>query len=195
VRDYLNIHARSKADAEQLVMDDDRDAGTVILRPHAVYGPGDTMLLPRIEKAVKLGRLMLPNGGRSLNSLTRIDNLVGVILEMIEVDVLEHRIFNVADGDVVTLRCAVQSILGSRGKKVSILGLPPDLAWNLGKATEWFYREMESGKTPALTRYLASQLGYEQTLDLTRIENQLGRKMPHSDFSDAASWDKPLVPA
>lgn len=193
-RDYLNLHARSKADAERLVMNDNRDAGTIILRPHAVYGPGDTTLLPRLEKAVKMGGLMLPNGGRSLNSLTRIDNLVQVILEMAETDVLRHRVFNVADGDVVTLRFAVKSIWESRGKKLAVFDLPADLAWNIGRATEWLYREVESGKTPMLTRYVASQLGYEQTLDLSRIENQLGRKMPDSDFSDAASWSKMLLP-
>lgn len=194
-RDLLNIHTRSKADAELLVLADNRDAGAIILRPHAVYGPGDTTLLPRVERSIKLGGLMLPNGGRSLTSLTRIENLVQVIMEMAEIEVPSHRVYNVADGDVVTLRFALSSILESRGRKVKIIGFSPDLAWNLGKATEWFYREMESSKTPPLNRYTAGQLGYEQTLDLTRIEDQLGRKMPASDFSDASSWDKPLVPA
>jgi hypothetical protein len=52
---------------------------------------------------------------------------------------------------------------------------------------------MDLAKAPPVTRYLVSQLGYEQTLDLTRIQNQLGRHLPFSDFSDADNWDKPTV--
>lgn len=186
--DFLNFYAQSKADAEKLVMKDDRSAGSVILRPHAIYGPGDTTLLPRVEQAARRGRLLLPNGGHSLASLTRIDNLVEVIIQMTEIDLLNHKIYNVSDGNVVTLRTALSEMLTARGKKVKIIGIRPDLAWKLGKSAEWLYNEMEATKAPPLTRYIVSQLGYEQTLNINRIENQLGRRMPFSDFSDAASW-------
>ena len=56
VRRFLSAYSESKALAEVEL------AGTdaVILRPHAVYGPGDTTLLPRILAGVRRGRLVLP---------------------------------------------------------------------------------------------------------------------------------------
>jgi nucleoside-diphosphate-sugar epimerase len=191
--DFLNFHAQSKADAEKLVLNDNRDAGSVILRPHAVYGPGDTTLLPRVEQASRRGRLLLPNGGDNLASLTRIDNLVKVILEMVEIESFSHKIYNVSDGNIVTLRTALNEMLAARGKTVKIIGIRPGIAWRIGKSAEWLYNEMEAKKAPPLTRYIVSQLGYEQTLNISRIENQLGRKMPFSDFSDAASWDREML--
>jgi nucleoside-diphosphate-sugar epimerase len=191
--DFLNFYAQSKADAEKLVLKDDRSAGSVILRPHAIYGPGDTTLLPRVEQAARRGRLLLPNGGYNLASLTRIDNLVRVIIEMIEVESLDHKIYNVSDGNVVTLRTALNEMLTARGKTVRIIGIRPDIAWKIGKSAEWLYNELEAKKAPPLTRYIVSQLGYEQTLNISRIERQLGRRMPSSDFSDAANWDKEVL--
>lgn len=187
--DFLNAYSRSKADAEHTVLLDERDSGAIILRPHAIYGPGDTTLLPRVEKAVRMGRLLLPNGGWNLASLTRIDNLVQVIMEMAVLASPDHRVYNVADGVPVTMRIALKSILGNRGIPVKIVDLSANTAWRLGRAAEWFYRELETTKAPPITRYMVSQLGYEQTLNLQRIEAQLGRKMPSSDFSDAASWN------
>ena len=189
--DYLNVYARSKSYAEDVVLKDNRRSGAVILRPHAVYGPGDTTLLPRLEQSVRKGKLVLPGGGWSLASLTRIDNLVQVILDMVDVKSPDHRIYNVADGGLVTLRTALELILKKRGKDVSVIDLPRPVAWKLGSAVEWLYKEMDLVKAPPITKYLVSQLGYEQTLDLTRIQNQLGRKLPFSDFSDASEWDNP----
>ena len=191
VHDFLNVYARSKSYAEDIVLKDTRDAGTVILRPHAVYGPGDTTLLPRLEQSIRKGKLVLPGGGWNVASLTRIENLVQVILDMVGVKSPDHRIYNVADGGLVTVRTALELILKKRGKDVSVVDLPSRIAWKLGSAAEWLYKEMDLAKAPPITKYLVSQLGYEQTLDLTRIQTQLGRKLPFSDFSDAADWDTP----
>lgn len=190
MHDFLNVYARSKAYAEDVVLKDTRNEGTVILRPHAVYGPGDTTLLPRLEKSIRRGKLVLPGGGWNVASLTRIENLVQVILDMVGVKSPDHRVYNVADGGLVTMRTALELILRKRGKQVSVIDLPSPIAWKLGAAAEWLYKEMDLAKAPPITRYLVSQLGYEQTLDLTRIQNQLGRKLPFSDFSDAGAWDK-----
>src|SRR5690606_14012171 len=53
-RGYLNAYGSTKAAAERYLAADAarEDRGpVVVLRPHAVYGPGDTTLLPRIEAA------------------------------------------------------------------------------------------------------------------------------------------------
>ncbi len=77
---YLDAYGTTKAEAERALARDvarhpERGA-VVVLRPHAVYGPGDTTLLPRVEAAVRRGRLVLPGGGRVLQSLTHVDTLL-----------------------------------------------------------------------------------------------------------------------
>ncbi|MCU1416929.1 MAG: hypothetical protein JWP32_1103, partial [Schumannella sp.] len=58
VRRHLSAYSHTKTLAEFELAGVD----AVILRPHAVYGPGDTTLLPRILTGVRRGRLLLPEG-------------------------------------------------------------------------------------------------------------------------------------
>jgi nucleoside-diphosphate-sugar epimerase len=185
---FLNVYCESKFIAENIVRWDRRPAGSFILRPHAVYGPGDTTLLPRVEKALRGKILPLPNGGKSLISLTRVETLVDVIVDLIEYKGLNgHGIFNVADREPVVLRDALKEILSQRGKKVKVLGIPAEFSWQLGTLMQYVAKAYNLGRPP-LTPYIVSQLGYAETLDVSGIEEFLGRKMPASDFSDAGSW-------
>lgn len=185
---FLNVYCESKMIAENIVRWNRRPAGSFILRPHAVYGPGDTTLLPRVEKALRGKFLPLPNGGKSLVSLTRVETLVGVIVDLIEYKGLNaHGIFNVADGEPVILADALTEILLKRGKRVKVLGIPSEFAWKLGSLMQYVAQAYGFG-CPPLTPYIVSQLGYTETLNTDALEGFLGRKMPVSDFSDAGSW-------
>src|SRR5690606_42067058 len=73
VRRYLNAYGASKAAAERAVL---AAPGTIVLRPHAVYGPGDTTLLPRVLSAVRGPFLVAAGTGRQRVSPTSIPNLL-----------------------------------------------------------------------------------------------------------------------
>src|SRR6266567_1526907 len=75
---YLNAYGASKAAAERLVTGACRRG--IVLRPHAVYGPGDTTLLPRLAANVRRGRLLVPGDGTTAVSLTSVDNLATACL-------------------------------------------------------------------------------------------------------------------
>jgi nucleoside-diphosphate-sugar epimerase len=51
----------------------------IILRPRAVFGPGDRAIVPRILAAAKRGVMPLPAGGRALIDLTCVENLLDAI--------------------------------------------------------------------------------------------------------------------
>jgi nucleoside-diphosphate-sugar epimerase len=95
---YLSSYSWSKALAEV----EAARAGAVILRPHAVYGPGDTTLLPRILEGVRRAQLALPNGGRVLHSLTHIDNLIAAVVAGLD-PAVPGGAYNVADEAPVLL--------------------------------------------------------------------------------------------
>src|SRR5690606_7252033 len=104
---FLSSYAESKTFAELEVMGSD----AVILRPHAVYGPGDTTLLPRVLAAVRHGRLVLPEGARVLHSLTHIDHLVDAVRLGLTGP---QGVYNIADAEPVVLAEVIEEFLARR---------------------------------------------------------------------------------
>lgn len=186
---FLNAYTESKAQAEDIVLKDDRANGVFVLRPHAVYGPGDTTLLPRVEAGIHLSRLILPRGGASLMSLTRVENLAQVVLDIAGLE--QHTpggVFNVCDGTPVRLCDALVRIMVRRGMHLKIASVPSGLLWHIGFVLEKVYKACSSSSPPPVSRYLVSQLGYAETLDTSKIEALVGRKMPDTMFNDARHW-------
>lgn len=185
---FLSLYSESKMISENIVRWNRRPAGSFILRPHMVYGPGDSEFLSRIEKSRVGNFLFLPNGGKSLISLTRVESLVAVIMELIEYKGLHaHGIFNVADREPVVLGDAMKEVLSRRGRSVKIIGIPSALAWQIGRLLEYVAKAYNLRRTP-ITQEQVCQLGYDNSLDVSSVEEFLGRKMPVSDFSDAHNW-------
>ena len=81
---YLNAYARAKAAQERLVLARRPDA--LVLRPRAVWGPGDPTLLPRLLARVRGGRLLLPAGGALPASMTYVDSLVEAVVAGLRTD-------------------------------------------------------------------------------------------------------------
>lgn len=186
---FLNAYTASKSQAEDIVLNDDRENGVFILRPHAVYGPGDTTLLPRVEAGIHFSRLILPRGGASLMSLTRVENLAQVVLEIAGLGKsAKGGVFNVCDGTPVRLCDALVRIMVRRGMHLKIASVPSGLLWYAGIALEKAYKAFNSSSPPPVSRYLVSQLGYAETLDVSKIEALLDRKMPGTMFDDARHW-------
>lgn len=71
---YLTAFGASKAAAERLLMG---RSDTVVLRPHAVHGPGDRTLLPRVLGAVRGRAGTCPRPGRASGSIPRPPRPVG----------------------------------------------------------------------------------------------------------------------
>lgn len=71
----MTAYGKTKAAGETLAL----TAGAVILRPRAVYGPGDPHLLPRLRRAVRGGRVLLPGADIQI-SLTAVENLAHACL-------------------------------------------------------------------------------------------------------------------
>jgi nucleoside-diphosphate-sugar epimerase len=75
-------YADSKIEAEKDVLSDNQDAFlTCAIRPHIVFGPGDTRFLPNILRRAQAGKLKMGVGRQlKLSDFTYIDNLIDGIL-------------------------------------------------------------------------------------------------------------------
>ena len=70
-------YARTKAVAERLALSADAAAlAVLVVRPHLVWGPGDTQLVARIVARARAGRLPLLGRGTALVDTTYVDNAV-----------------------------------------------------------------------------------------------------------------------
>ncbi|MEU5691811.1 SDR family oxidoreductase [Actinosynnema sp. NPDC020468] len=179
---YLTPYGATKADAERVL------AGrpdTVVLRPHAVYGPGDPTLLPRVLGAIRGRTLVLVGDGRAAQSLTSLDNLVAATLLACTGP---PGVYNVADAEPVVLQEALAQLLAERGLDVRIRHLPVGLAWPVAGVAERAWRLVGAKNPPRLTRYAISHLAHERTLDLTAARERLGYRPTPTSFRGAAEW-------
>ncbi|MBX3194778.1 MAG: NAD(P)-dependent oxidoreductase [Microbacteriaceae bacterium] len=180
-RRYLSAYSETKALAEREL------AGTdaVILRPHAVYGPGDTTLLPRVLAGVRRGRLVLPEAAEVPHSLTHIDTLVHAVRRGLD-PASPPGTYNVADAEPVLLSAVLREFLERRGVRATLTGIPYRAAYALAGALEAAAHVART--RPRLTRYAVSQLGMQRTLDLTRARERLGFDPAPTSLEGAEYW-------
>ena len=182
----FTAYARTKAEAERVLTASGR--AVVILRPHAVYGPGDSTLLPRVLAARRFGWFPLPGDGRNRISVTYVYNLALAVQLALE-SAVPSGVFNVADEEEPTTDDMLRTMLRRHGVGDRLLHVPHWAARSLAALNESAWRLARISSEPILTRYAVAHLAESFTLDVTRVRAQLGYA-PRWNFRDA-----PLRPA
>lgn len=171
---FLNAYSKTKREAELLVSAA-LNRHRVILRPHIVYGLGDTTVLPRILEARKLGRFLVLGDGKNLISVTHVENLVHAVLQTLKAKLPEGcEIFNVADESQDTVDNLINALRGALSIKETILHIPRLPAYAFGVLEEGVYRLIGSKHPPLLTRYAVAQMAYGHALDISKAVRLLG---------------------
>jgi nucleoside-diphosphate-sugar epimerase len=179
----FTAYARSKAAAEKVVLCSGRNV--VILRPHIVYGPGDTTLMPRVLAARRFGRLVVPGNGQNRVSVTHVENFVAAVECVLEAESTTGT-FNVADAESPTVNDLLQALLAAANAPTRFVYVPRSVAWTLAVASERLWTIARAQNAPRLTRYLVSNIADGHTLDLTRAREGLGYE-PRRSFRDMAA--------
>lgn len=146
-------YAASKFTAEQEAL----THGAVVLRPRAVYGPGDPYLEPRILAALRGRTMLLPGTDRPL-SLTHVGNLAAAVCAALG---WENGAYNIADARLYRRDDTVKELLAAHGIDARIVHLPARLMHGVAGLAE-------RRATSPLSRYAVEQLADPVVLDLTR---------------------------
>ncbi|SDX92461.1 Nucleoside-diphosphate-sugar epimerase [Modestobacter sp. DSM 44400] len=176
-------YARSKAVAElDALAADAPSLGVLAVRPHLVWGPGDTQLVARIVERARAGRLPLIGSGAALIDTTYVDNAASALVAA--VDAAAHGEALVVSngeprpvGEVLERLCAAAAVPGPRG------AVPFRAAWLAGAAVEAGWALTRRTTTPPLTRFLAEQLATAHWFDQRRTRAALAWR-PQVDLAE-----------
>lgn len=170
---FLNAYARTKAASERVAAG---YAGrTVIVRPRAVFGPGDTVLFPRLLRAARAGRLPLLEraGGPALGDLIGIDALCDYLVRIVA-----HPdpapAYNLTNAEPVVLEALLLDVLARLDLPVPTRRVPVRRALAAGSALEALWRALLLPGEPPATRFGVATMAFSRTFDVSRALADLG---------------------
>ena len=190
-------YARSKAFAEQQALGADSGSLAVLaIRPHLVWGPGDTQLVARIVARARAGRLRVLGSGAALVDTTYLDNAVTALVAALDrcgpgPDRAHGEAVVVSNGEPRPVQEVLARLCRAAGAPAPTRHIPARAGWLAGAAAEGAWRLARRRDTPPLTRFLAEQLSTAHWFDQRRTRELLGW-VPHvpldEGFDRLAAW-------
>ncbi|MCE7040217.1 NAD(P)-dependent oxidoreductase [Dyadobacter sp. CY312] len=178
----LSLYGHSKLLAEDLV----RASGicsVYILRPRAVYGRGDRVLLPRILGLIRRGRMILPANVTGKASMTHVQNLAEVVQKCIGQSAAGIHVFNVADKRIYDLREIFGAILQRKFGKKRFFYIP-------GSVVVFFvFLGSYLRGAGRLSRQSLKYITEDSVIDVGKVEKLVGYKGQHEFFNSVADLD------
>ncbi|HEY3229013.1 MAG TPA: NAD-dependent epimerase/dehydratase family protein [Roseiflexaceae bacterium] len=170
-RRFASVYSLTKKLGEDLV-NAAEEIDSVIVRPKAIFGPGDRALLPRLIAAARQGRLPQIGDGRNLVDLTYVDNVAHALVLALDAAAASGKTYTITNDEHVPLWEVIRSVLRRLGIHADLRPVP--LAALLAAASLMECRAALTGKEPLLTRYSAAVLGRTQTYDISAARRDLG---------------------
>lgn len=170
-------YSRSKAVAEIEALACDREGFAVTaIRPHLVWGPGDTQLVQPIVERARAGRLVLIDGGESLVDTTYVDNAATAIAQALrrcDLPEVRGRAFVVSNGEPRTVAEILARIARAAGAPEPSRSVPFAVAMGAGSAAERVWSLAGRADVPPLTRFLVEQLATAHWFDQRQTQAAL----------------------
>lgn len=174
-------YPETKAEAERVVV-----AATsptlraVILRPHLIWGPRDTNLVPRILERARSGRLRRFSGPAKWITPTYIDDAAAAHLCAWRTLAgprgreVSGEAFFVTSGERIPTWEMVDRLLVAMGEPPCSRRIPPRLAYGLGAVLEALWSVLRVSGEPPMTRWVAEELGSTHCFAIDRAREALG---------------------
>lgn len=173
-------YARTKAQSELEALAADRTGSgplsVVAVRPHIVWGPGDTQLVERIVDRGRAGRLPLLGTGAALIDTTYVDNAADALVAALDRAPQVHgEAFVVSNGEPRPVGEIFGDFCAAAGVARPTRHVPAGLAVAAGGVVErvWARRHPDGKAQPPMTRFLAEQLSTAHWFDQRRTREAL----------------------
>jgi nucleoside-diphosphate-sugar epimerase len=156
---------------------------TCALRPHLIWGPRDTQLVPRLIARARSKRLWRVGDGTNLVDITYVENAADAHIQAADQLAADYsgstsrvagRAFFISQGEPVNCWQWIDDIL-------ALVDLPPVkksvsmlTASRVGAVCEFLYRLLRLKREPPMTRFLAAQLATSHWFDISAARRDLG---------------------
>lgn len=168
-------YAKSKAQAELLVARASSSSfPVVVLRPHVIWGPGDSQLIGRIVERARRGRLATIGTGAALIDTTYISNAADAVIAALDrAPELGGRRFVVTNGQPRPVAELIARIVAAAGFEPPSLRVPYRAAQLGGKVAERVWDRTGRDDDPPMTSFLAEQLATAHWFDQRKTRRAL----------------------
>ena len=172
-------YARSKAAAEWVALAADAapdGPATVVVRPHLVWGPGDTQLVGRIVARARAGRLPVVGSGAALIDTTYVGNAADALVAALDrCAEARGQALVVSNGEPRPVAELLAAICRAAGAAPPRRAVPRSVALGAGAVVEalWATPMARRLGEPPMTRFLAEQLSTAHWFDQRRTREAL----------------------
>jgi len=173
-----SYYAESKAIAERTVLNARNEhLAVVAIRPHLVWGPGDTQLVGRIVERAASGHLAVIGTGNALVDSTYIDNAISAHIAALDAlhigSACDGKAYVISNGEPRTVNELMRSMCDAAGIPFEPRHVSLAMGIRLGSVIERLWPLMKSSEPP-LTRFVAEQLGTAHWFDQRAVQQDLG---------------------
>ena len=176
--EVLCHYARSKIMAEILVLEaNDLLLNTVALRPHLIWGPGDTNLIPRLLERGRKKQLKIVGDGTNMVDISYIDNVVdahikaAINLELYGTAAGEA--FFISQGEPVNLWDWINELFIALNRPLVVRRVSFKTASFVGNVLELLYTFFRIKSEPKMTRFVAEQMAKSHWFSIDKAKDIL----------------------
>ncbi|MDQ1058987.1 nucleoside-diphosphate-sugar epimerase [Arthrobacter globiformis] len=168
-------YSRTKAEAELLALAADAPEFRVAaVRPHIVWGPGDTQLVERVLARASRSRLPLLDAGAALIDTTYVDNAASAIVAALHrMEHVHGSALVVSNGEPRPVGELLAGICAAGGVPAPSWTVPGGVARAAGAVMEKLWTWAGRKEEPPMTRFLAEQLSTAHWFDQRRTRELL----------------------
>jgi nucleoside-diphosphate-sugar epimerase len=191
---FVNEYAATKYRGERLVTEYPGD--WIVVRPRAVFGPGDTVLFPRILAAARRGRLPLfvGDGPPPRGDLVYIDTLLDYLFVAATRRELSG-FYNVTNNAPVVIQDFLLDIFARLGLRAPSRRVSVRAAFRIAAVTEVVHSLLHLPGEPPITQYGVGVFAWSKTFDVRKSVRDMGP--PSVALADGVEsfleWQRPRL--
>ncbi|GAA4850656.1 NAD-dependent epimerase/dehydratase family protein [Algivirga pacifica] len=189
---FVNHYATTKKRAEDMLCASGLEY--IIIRPRAIIGRGDSVIMPRLLRSYQEGRLKILGDGKNVVDMTPVSNLTEAIHCAVMADKTAcNTDYNISNGEGVVLWDMINLVLRLMGLKAISKKVPLGILMIVASMMEWKSRWFSPDQEPTLTRYTVGVLAMHCTFSIDKAKKLLGYQ-PKQSIPEAihefAEWYK-----
>jgi len=176
---FNSAYPATKAEAERMVLEaNDQGLATVALRPHLIWGPRDTHLVPGILERGRAGKIKRLGNTPKRVDFTYITNAADAHLlaadRLSPNSPIAGRAYFITNGEPVVLWDFINRLLEVAGIPPVRACVSPRVAYTAGWVAESVWRTLKLGGEPPMTRFLAEELATSHWFNIDAARRDLG---------------------